>query len=132
MNTLYNYQIMDLLPDDIIYMLFKHSDIWNAYKLSLINKRTTTIFTSNESLWNHYLTNVIDKSIIEIIWITNWKMTYKKYNGFNKLNSTFGLNYGMDKLINLQTLYLSNDQIASIPSEIDQLKILLRNTIIYH
>src|SRR5271163_2349036 len=111
MDTLYNYHVMDLVHDDIIYMLLKHSNIWDAYKLSLINKRITTIFASNESLWNHYLTNLIDKSIIQIIWITNWKMTYKKYNGFDKINSSFGLNYTIGQLINLHILHLSHNQI---------------------
>jgi Leucine-rich repeat (LRR) protein len=92
----------------------------------LINKQFNNIFNC-DLLWQNIITEKytdIDIDIDEIkkqYNIINFKYIYKKIIDLLYLNKILNLNRTIKDLINLQTLYLSNNQLKEIPKEIGSL-----------
>ena len=108
-----------VIHNDIIYEIFKWLPLNDSKQFSYVNKLSFDIFNNSEILWEHYL-NVYNETTIKVIWNNGYKNTFIRYHKLNKLIK-WKLEYTISQLHNLQTLYLSNNQIKLIPPEIGQL-----------
>jgi Leucine-rich repeat (LRR) protein len=109
-----------------IFKIYNYLSINDLFNCSLINKQFNNIFNC-DLLWKNIITEKyinIDIDIDEIqkqYNIINFKYIYKKIIDLLYLNKILNLNKTVTDLINLQYLYLNNNQLKEIPKEIGSL-----------
>src|SRR5208282_1068635 len=113
---------MDALPNDIIFEIYKRLPINDGYFFSLTNKSIYDIFVKCNLLWEHHLYSTFDKETIKLLWTQDYKMTFIKCHTLNKIRKELKFGNELGQLQNLQTLYLYNNQITSMPKELGQLQ----------
>ena len=123
---------MNFVNGDIIYELFKHLSINDAYQLSIVNSTFYNIFECPK-LWNHNVYKSIDLDVLSIIQVRCYKSTYKKFSDLNKIIKLFKLDVDVPVLLKIDLIDLSlSRQITSIPSEIGHLVNLQRLNLSYN
>jgi hypothetical protein len=76
------------MHNDIIYNILRHLSHKESNYLMCLTRnfyKKMCIVLENEQLWAHYLHRESDDIVINKIWITNNKCTFKKYIDLQKL-----------------------------------------------
>ena len=107
----------------VLNKILKNLDLDSIKSCGLVNKQFNKAFNM-DILWYSLFINHCDQSIDQykkIFGTNSYKNTYKKYISLKYLKKTLKLDHTIIDLTSLQCLNLSNDNLMSIPAEIENL-----------
>src|SRR5271165_5939373 len=113
------------LPREIIINIIKFNDIYEFNRWIRVSKTLYLLVMQNRLLWDNYLYRDFNKIDIPLISVDIDANIYKKCFQLTKLLSMVILKNknvkNISELLNLQVLYLYNNQITEIPATLGNL-----------
>ena len=79
------------MNSDTLYEIFKHILLTDVFNCMLVCRDFNDVFNKNPFIWKDYLTDIINDECIILIWVNNWKNTYRKYIELCYLKKRFQL-----------------------------------------